>query len=147
MTKIAAGRALMAGWLGGLAGNALLGALFSSPWIKRVLYDPNHQSQLFVTLTPQRNIVVSVLGLIVLSGVHGLLYARLRPAIPGKSWLRKGIAWGIMIWAMYWLFQEWFIYVTLLQEPPILAGFELVILLLGSMLEGVVIARVIAPWR
>lgn len=52
-----------------------------------------------------------------------------------------------MIWAMYWLFQEWFVYVTLLQEPPILAGLELAILLLGSMLEGVVIAGVVATRR
>ena len=74
-----------------------------------------------------------------------------RPALrtfePGENWLRKGIARGIMIWAMYWLFQEWFVYVTLLQEPPILAGLELAILLLGSMLEGVVIAGVVATRR
>ncbi len=136
-------RAVMAGWLGGFAGNGLLGVIFSSAWIRQVLYDPTVQSQLFITLTTQRNIAVSVIGLIVLSGIHGLLFAVLRPSIPGNGWLRKGIWWGVAIWASYWLFQEWFIYITLLGEPISLAVFELAILFLGSLLEGVVISRLL----
>lgn len=137
-------RALMAGWLGGFAANGLLGALFSNQWVRSVLYDPNLQSQLFITVTPQRNIAISVIGLIVLSGIHGLMYALLSPSIPGRTWLMKGLVWGFMIWASYWLFQEWFIYITLLGEPPALAVFELIILLAGALLEGAVIAKICA---
>jgi len=135
----------MAGWCGGFAGNGLLGAIFSSTWIREVLYDPTVQSQVFITLTSQRDIAVSVIGLIALSGIHGLLFAVLRPSIPGSGWLRKGIWWGFAIWAIYWLFQEWFIYITLLGEPVRLAVLELAILLLGSLLEGLVISRLLAP--
>lgn len=51
---------------------------------------------------------------------------------------------GLTIWLMYWLFQEWFIYNTLLGEPFILNLLELTILILGSLVEGVVIAFFLA---
>lgn len=136
-------RGLVGGWVGGFAGNALLGALFLSPWIRTILYDPSKQSDIFLTLTPQRNMAISVVGLVILSGIHGLLFSVLQQSIPGANWIRKGLWWGVAIWAMYWLFQEWFIYVTLLGEPISLAMVELVILLLGSLVEGVVVARVV----
>ena len=136
--------AIGAGWAGGFAGNALLGATFSSPWIREILYDPALQSPIFVSLTSQRNIAMSVIGLIVLSGIHGVLFMLLHPSLPGRTWIRKGIAGGLMIWATYWLFQEWFIYVTLFREPVILAALELAILLSGALLEGLVIARLIS---
>lgn len=134
----------VAGWIGGFVGNALLGVAFSSPWVRGVLYHPAWQSRLFIDITPQRNIAVSVVGLIVLSGLHGVIFNQLAPSIPGRSWLAKGLAWGAILWAIYWLFQEWFIYVTLLKEPLPLALLELLILLVGSLLEGVVIARLLA---
>lgn len=137
-------RSLIAGWAGGFAANGLLGVIFSNQWVRTVLYDPSLQSQLFITVTPQRNIAVSVIGLIVLSGIHGLMYSLMSQSIPGRTWLMKGMTWGLMIWASYWLFQEWFIYITLLGEPPVLAIFELIILLAGALLEGLVIAKVCA---
>jgi len=44
---------------------------------------------------------------------------------------------------MFWLFQEWFVYHTLLAEPWFLNLFELALLLAGSLVEGVVIAWVL----
>ena len=135
---------MTAGWIGGFFGNALLGAIFSSPWVRSVLHNPAWQSRLFIEITPQRDIAVSVIGLIALSGLHGLLFSQFAPSIPGASWLEKGLSWGVIIWATYWLFQEWFIYVTLLKEPLPLAFLELAILLAGSLLEGLVTARVLS---
>jgi len=128
------------GLAGGFLGNGLLGALFSAPPLRRVLYDPSLQSPLFLEITPQRNVPLSVAGLVVLSGIHGWLFARLAAGIPGSTWVRQGLFWGVTIWATYWLFQEWFIYYTLLQEPPLLALPELAVLLPGSLAEGLVIA-------
>jgi hypothetical protein len=48
---------------------------------------------------------------------------------------------------MYWLFQEWFIYNTLLGEPLILNLLELVILAVGSTVEGIVISFLLVKWR
>ncbi len=137
-------RALAAGLLGGFLGNGVLGALFSSPPIRSILYNPAWQSRLFIEVTPQRNIPISVAGLVALSAIHGWLFQVFRPAIPGQTWWRKGLFWGMTIWAMYWLFQEWFIYHTLLREPLLLNALELLILLSGSLVEGVVIAFVLA---
>jgi hypothetical protein len=134
------GRAIVAGLLGGFIGNGVLGALFSTPLVKSILYNPALQSQLFIDITPNRNIPVSVTGLVLLSAIHGWLFAVLLPSIPGATWVKKGLFWGFVIWAMYWLFQEWFIYHTLLQEPLILNLLELVILLTGSLIEGLIIS-------
>lgn len=136
-------RSAVAGWIGGFLGNAFLGALFSSAWVRAVLYHPTWQSREFIEITPQRNIAVSVIGLIALSGLHGVFFDMLAPSIPGSSWLAKGLMWGAIIWATYWLFQEWFIYMTLLKEPLPLALLELIILLGGSLLEGAIIARIL----
>ncbi|MFH1871965.1 MAG: hypothetical protein ABIK82_09290 [Pseudomonadota bacterium] len=136
-------KSLAAGWVGGFIGNGFLGAMFSMPFVLAILYDPNLQSELFRTVTPTRNIPVSVVGLVVLSGLHGLFFNVLRNSIPGDTWVKRGLWWGFCLWAVFWLAQEWFIYVTLLREPVLLASLELVILLGGSLIEGVVIAAIL----
>ena len=135
-------RALAAGVAGGFAGNAFLGACFTSPWIQSLLYDPAVQSALFLEITPQRDVARSVAGLVVLSSLHGLFFRIFAPSMPGPGWARKGLFWGLVIWAMYWLFQEWFVYHTLLREPLILCLLELALLLAGSLIEGMVIAAI-----
>jgi len=45
---------------------------------------------------------------------------------------------------MYWVFQEWFVYHTLLGEPILLNILELAILLAGSLVEGMIIALILA---
>lgn len=138
-------KASLAGIAGGFAGNGILGLMFSSGPVRSVLYDANLQSELFISLTPERDLPYSVGGLIVLSAAHGLLFETLHPALPGRSWFVKGVAWGGVIWLMYWVFQEWFIYHTLLGEPLLLAAFELLILLTGSLVEGIAIAALLRP--
>jgi hypothetical protein len=144
MTKNDAMRILVAGIVGGFVGNGVLGAIFSSPPIQAMLYSPEWQSQLFIEITPKRNIPISVAGLVMLSTIHAWLFSVLMPSIPGKTWLKKGLFWGLTIWLMYWLFQEWFIYNTLLGEPLVLNVLELGILMLGSSVEGIIIAFFLA---
>ena len=144
MTKNGLGKILLAGLVGGFVGNGVLGALFSSPPIQRILYNPEWQSPLFIAITPKRNIPISVGGLVVLSVIHAWLFDVFHAAIPGRAWLQKGMFWGLTIWLMYWLFQEWFIYNTLLGEPLLLNVLELTILLSGSLVEGIIIAFFLA---
>ena len=138
------GKIILAGLVGGFFGEGVLGALFSSPPVKSILYDPTLQSQLFIDITPTRNLPLSVLGLIALSVIHSWLFYIMKSAIPGRTWIKKGLFWGLTIWLMYWVFQEWFIYHTLLREPLILNVFELVILLAGSLVEGLCISAILA---
>jgi hypothetical protein len=67
----------------------------------------------------------------------------LEPSIPGRTWVKKGLFWGMAIWAMFWVFQEWFIYHTLFGEPIILNLLELAVLLAGSLVEGLVISFIL----
>ena len=144
MTKHGAVMILVAGLVGGFTGNGVLGALFSSPPIQSILYNPEWQSQLFIEITPKRNMPVAVAGLVILSIIHAWLFSVFMSSIPGTTWLKKGLFWGLTIWLMYWLFQEWFIYNTLLGEPLLLNALELGILILGSLAEGIVIAFFLA---
>lgn len=136
-------RVLVAGLLGGFVGNGILGALFSLPLIKGILYDPSIQSELFIEVTPVRNIPLSVSGLVILSIIHAYFFSIFQESIPGRTWVKKGLFWGFTIWSMYWLFQEWFIYHTLFGEPLILNFLELIILLSGSLVEGLIIAAIL----
>ena len=63
MTKNSVVKILIAGLVGGFIGNGVMGALFSSPPIQSILYNPEWQSQLFIEITPKRNIPVSVAAL------------------------------------------------------------------------------------
>lgn len=144
MTNSGAVKIVVAGLVGGFIGNGVLGALFSSPPVQAILYNPEWQSQLFIEITPKRNVPVSVAGLVILSTIHAWLFDVLMPSIPGGTWVKKGAFWGLVIWAMYWLFQEWFIYNTLLGEPLLLNLLELTLLMLGSLVEGIVIAFFLA---
>lgn len=138
------GKIILAGLLGGFFGEGVLGVLFSSGPVKSLLYNPQYQSKLFIDITPTRNLPLSVVGLIVLSVIHSWLFSVLKPSIPGRSWVQKGLFWGLVIWLMFWVFQEWFIYHTLLQEPLLLNAFELMILLVGSLVEGLCISAILS---
>ncbi len=133
---------IFTGLLAGLVSEGILGTLFVNPFIKSILYNPDIQSQLFIDITPQRNLAVSIIGVIVLSVIHAWLYTVFVKSIPGTTWVKKGLFWGLTIWLMFWVFQEWFIYHTLLAEPLILNALELTILLIGSFVEGLIIAFV-----
>jgi hypothetical protein len=80
---------LAAGLVGGFIGNGVLGALFSSPPIQAILYNPEWQSQLLIEITPKRNMPISVAGLVILSIIHAWLFSILLPLIPGRTWLKK----------------------------------------------------------
>lgn len=136
-------RGIVAGWVGAFAGNALLGFAFTSPWVTAWLLDPALQSAAFLELARTRNVSLSVAGLVVLGAIPGWAYVRLRAAVPGGTAWKRGLWWGLLLWALYWLPQEWFIYVTLLREPLPLAALELMILLAGCLLQGAIIAIIV----
>ena len=133
-------KVLWVGLVSGFVGNGIFGALFSLPFINAILYNPNLQSELFIQVTPTRDVPTSVIGLIVLSIIPTYLFITLARSIPGNDWFYKGIFWGFSIWGMFWVMQEWFIYHTLLREPFILNLLELTLLLIGSLAQGLLIA-------
>lgn len=133
-------KVIFVGLLAGFVSEGILGVFFVNPFIKSILYNTAIQGQLFIDITPQRNVPFSVAGLVVLSIIHAWLYTIFAKSIPGTTWIKKGLFWGLTIWLMFWVFQEWFIYHTLLNEPLILNALELALLLIGSCAEGLIIA-------
>lgn len=133
-------RIFIGGITAGFISEGIMGAIFSSSPVQAILYNPSIQSKLFMEITPLRNLLISVTGMIILSIIHSWLYYRIILPLNFKSWIRSGLFWGSIIWAMYWVFQEWFIYHTLLNEPLMLCLLELTILLAGSFIEGLIIA-------
>ena len=133
-------KVIIGGLSGGFIGEGIMGGLFMSPFIHSILYDPSIQSALFLEITPDRDLFKSIAGMVILSIAHAWFYSLFIQSIPGRTWIKKGLFWGFTIWLMYWVFQEWFIYHTLLNEPIVLNLLELLILLLGSLAEGMIIA-------
>lgn len=131
---------IYSGLLAGLISEGILGALFMSPPVQSVLYNPDLQSPLFLQVTLTRALFPSIAGIVVLSIAHSWLFHLFQPSVPGNTRIKKGMFWGFTIWLMYWVFQEWFIYHTLLQEPLLLNLLELTILLVGSLIEGLIIS-------
>lgn len=132
---------IYSGLIAGFVSEGFLGAAFTSPFIQKILYNPNLQSKIFLDVTPTRDLFPSIAGIVVLSIAHSWLFTVFQKSIPGTSWIKQGFFWGFTIWLMYWVFQEWFIYHTLLQEPIVLNLLELTILLIGSFIEGLIISR------
>lgn len=138
-------RTALSGLVGGLVSEGFLGAIFTSDPVREILYNPQLQSKVFIELTPTRDLFPSIVGIVALSISHSWLFAIFQPSIPGNSPLKKGLFWGFTIWIMYWVFQEWFIYHTLLREPILLNALELTILLMGSLIEGLIISYMLLP--
>jgi len=134
---------IYSGIIAGFISEGVLGVLFMSSPIQKILYNPNWQSKLFLEVTPTRDLLPSIIGIVILSISHSWLFSVLQKSIPGKNWINKGVFWGMTIWLMYWVFQEWFIYHTLLHEPILLNLVELTILLLGSLVEGLIISKLL----
>ena len=132
---------IYSGLIAGFISEVILGALFMSPPIQSILYNPNWQSKIFLELTPTRDLFPSIAGIVILSIAHSWFFSIFQKSIPGETWIRKGLFWGFTIWLLYWVFQEWFIYHTLLKEPILLNLVELTILLAGSFVEGLIISK------
>lgn len=138
-------RIVLSGLLGGFVSEGFLGAMFTSAPVQRALYNPDIQSKVFIEITPTRELLPSIAGIVILSIAHSWLFTIFQPSVPGSSRMAKGLFWGFTIWLMYWVFQEWFIYHTLLREPLLLNALELTILLLGSLIEGLIISFMLTP--
>ncbi len=136
-------RILLAGLVAGLISNGLLGVIFTSSPVESIIYHPELQSDTFNQVVPHRNVYVTLVGLCILSMIHSLFYAVFYQSIPGTSWLRKGLFWGFTVWAIYWVFQDWFMFHTLLHEPVLLNIFQLTIMLFCSLTEGSIIAFIL----
>lgn len=135
---------IYSGLIAGFVSEGFLGGVFMSAPIQKILYNPEWQSKMFLEVTPTRDLFPSVAGIVILSIAHSWLFTVFQKSVPGNTWFKQGLFWGFTIWLMFWVFQEWFIYHTLLKEPLLLNLVELIILLTGSLIEGLIISKFLA---
>ena len=91
--------------------------------------------------------VAKVLILLFLVGVlvvHALIYQIAAPVLPSIGW-RRGISFGIGIWALTYLFYEVFTPLNQFGEPIPIVIYELFLWLVVALTEGVVISAVTGP--
>lgn len=108
-----------------------------------MMHDSTRNSRRYIDSASQMKLPVAIIGLILLSIIHSVIFAFIGPALPGTTWLSHGIAFGVMIWLFFWLFQEWFAFHCLLGVPFSLNAFRLLVLLIGAMIEGIIIACIV----
>lgn len=100
-------------------------------------------NQRYMDTASQMNLPIAIIGLILLSTIHAVIFAFIGGALPGSTWLGRGIVFGVMIWLLFWLFQEWFAFHCLLGVRLSLNSFRLLVLLIGAIIEGVIISWII----
>lgn len=137
-------RCVVVGLAAGFVSQGVMGALFMNPWSQAVLGNPGFQSSLYRELSALRPLVPSIIGLVAWGVVPALLHRRLGHS--GPRW-RSGLATGAWVWALFWLPQEWFMYVTLIGEPLPLAALELAFAAVGCGVQGLILGWGLAPQR
>jgi hypothetical protein len=130
---------IVAGLLGGFISNAFIGFILTRAFVHRVLNPDKHTTHYREASTGIR-LPIAIGGLITLTIIHAWLFYILCGSLPGSTWLPKGLAWGFVIWLMYWVFQEWFSFRMLFGLPALHSLFRLVVFLLAAFIEGMIIA-------
>lgn len=92
---------IYSGLIAGFVSEGFLGGIFMSSTIQKILYNPNWQSKMFLEITPMRDLLQSIAGIVILSIGHSWLFTIFQKSIPGTTWINKGLFWGITIWLMY----------------------------------------------
>lgn len=114
-----------------------------------VLFDPALQSAkllaVWQTLEPLPLVVTNpglfVVGIALLGAVHGLVFAGIVDGLPVDP-LRRGLAFGGLLWGVMALFFEYFAPLNLFGEPLPLVALELTLWAPVLLTEGVIISAV-----
>ena len=140
-------RVIAAGVAGGLAW--LLGlTVFFGP-AQAILADPNLQSakflRVFAEIEPLPRVAASpwimLVGLAVIGVIHAAVFAVLRDGLPGRGW-RKGVAFGLVAWALMVPWFEFYLPWNVMHEPFVLVLLEAALWALVLQLVGLAIAAV-----
>ncbi|MFQ5945774.1 MAG: hypothetical protein ACE5NC_05915 [Anaerolineae bacterium] len=92
-----------------------------------------------LAFTPEKvGILLALAGVLV---VHALIYQIVAPVLPSAGW-RKGISFGIGVWALVYLFYEIFVPLNQFGEPIPIVVYELILWFVVAAVEGLVIAAV-----
>jgi hypothetical protein len=83
-------------------------------------------------------------GFLVFTLLHVLVYLRLAPQLPGKSWFGKGLSLAVGILVFQYGYFEFFAPFNQYHEPLHLIAYELLLQGIMALVEALVIARLLA---
>lgn len=123
----------------------LLFGLFMNPVSKGIIFsDSLDQSQKLVnvwnTIEPIPSLASLAPGLLITPAIYSILFAVLYESIPGKTRLKKGISYGIILWATVAVFFELFTPFGLFGEPLHLLAYELFLWFVGLIAVSLVLS-------
>jgi hypothetical protein len=146
-------RAAVAGLIAFTAANVVSNILFFQLGAD-ILFDPGHQSaKLIAVLFEMEPLPLMFengpLYLAIGAGVgvvHGLIFMLIEPSL-GRSRLRRGLGFALVIWALMALYFEFHAPFNMFREPVPLVAFELLIWVPVALTEGLVLSWIYGGGR
>jgi hypothetical protein len=123
--------------LTGIFYTAAMPLLFNAQYQSKKVLDVYQTIQPLPLLTT--NIGIFLAGSLIVAITRNLVFTRLYNGIPGIG-IRKGLAWGLVVWLIMIIYAEFYTAVNLLGEPLYLAVFESLLQLPVFLAEGAVVA-------
>ncbi|NBC27794.1 MAG: hypothetical protein GVY08_13100 [Bacteroidetes bacterium] len=146
-------RACIAGAIAFVAANVVSNLLFFHIG-KPILFDPDLQSEkvmavlfemeplpLMFSNGPLYMAIAAVIGV-----VHGLVFMYIEPSL-GKNKLKRGVAFGAILWALMALYFEFHTPFNMFHEPVILVLLELLFWIAVLLVEGLLISWIYGKSR
>ena len=84
-----------------------------------------------------------IAGFLVFTVLHAIVYARIAPALPGRTWIGKGLSLAAGIWVFQYGYFEFFGPFNQYHEPLYLIAYELFLQAIMALVEGLLLARLI----
>ena len=125
----------------------LLYGLFMNPISQNIIFSETvGQSPKLVavwnTLEPVPSQLSLIPALIITPAIFSFFFAVLYDSIPGKGRLKKGFAYGIILWGTIAIFFELFTPLGLFGEPLHLFGYELFLWFVGLVIVGIILSSI-----
>ncbi len=139
-------RGFVGGAVGGVVG-FLLGFVLFFVLATGILLNPDIQSAKLIDVWQElepiplaiTNPALFTIGIALIGGVHGLVFAGIVRGLP-KDVLKRGLVFGAILWAVAALFFEYFTPFNMFGEPLPLVAFQLVLWVPVYLVEGTLIS-------
>lgn len=142
--------ATFAAWFATQAATVLL---WMNPLTKRIILTPEFgQSQKLINVwtvweplprITQMPSAPMLVGFLVFTLLHVLVYVRFASLLPGRSWFGKGLSLAAGIWVFQYGYFEFFTPFNQYHEPLHLIAYEMLLQGAMALVEGLVVARLI----
>jgi hypothetical protein len=97
----------------------------------------------FGAVDPGPRLVGVLVGLTIWMAIVAAVFVAVRSSLP-DGWVRRGIAYGLGVWGLTYVFFETWVPYNVLHEPLPLVGLELALEAVGMVAVGLVLSRMLS---